>query len=44
MKTRTIFTTLMIGMLSLTACGGSNSKGPFKFITDLKEVKEIHTA
>ncbi len=51
MKTRTIFTTLMIGMLSLTACGGSNSKEPeevgslnFNFTTDLQEVKEIHTA
>ena len=51
MKTNKLFTTLAIGVLSLTACGGSNSKEPeeigspnYNFTTDLEEVKEIHTA
>ena len=46
MKANKIFTTLAISVLSLTACGGNRedtgSKN-FKFTTDLKEVKEIHT-
>ena len=47
MKTNKLFTTLAIGVLSLTACGGSNSKEPeeigspnYNFTTDLEEVKE----
>ena len=50
MKTNKFFTALTIGVLSLSACGGSNSKEPeevgspnYNFVTDLEEEKEIHT-